>query len=227
MTLNQIIGRYAVLLAAALLIFVLEPAMARSPETPWDLSAVSLLLLLGSVRAVWENHRFFRVVALLGGLFWISEAAETVLGGALPVVTDACALAFIGATICGILYDVFSRRTVSADAVFGAAAVYLLIGLWFARAYMIIAHYEPEAFSASDALMRYVTEEGYRATGALHYFSLITLTTVGYGDITPVDPIARNLAAVEAVIAQLFIAAVVARLVAVHTANLPTLNDKD
>ena len=59
--------------------------------------------------------------------------------------------------------------------------------------------------------------ENWRIAGILHYFSLITLTTVGYGDVSPVAPIARNVAAVEAVIAQLFIAAVIARLVAMHT----------
>lgn len=226
MNLNSVIGRYAVLLTAALLLFVLEPVLTRTRDIPWGLSAVSFLLILGSLRAVWEDHRFFRVVAVLGTVFWLSEVGEPFFGGDLPIFTDVSALAFIGATLGGILFDIFTRKTVSADAVFGAAAVYLLIGLWFARAFMMVAHFEPSAFAVSDPLLAQAADEDFRGTGVLHYFSLITLTTVGYGDVAPVAPVARNLAAVEAVIAQLYIAAVIARLVAIHSAGAGTSNDE-
>lgn len=224
MKLQAVLGRYSALLSAALLLFVLEPVLADEREIPWGLSAVTLLLLLGSLRAVWENHAFLKVVAVLGTLFWLSEALEPVLGGPVPIWTDILAMAFLTATLGGILADIFSRERVTADTVFGASAVYLLIGLWFARAFMLVAHVDPTAFAVSDALAVQIEEEGFRGSGILHYFSLITLTTVGYGDIAPVAPIARNLAAVEAVIAQLYIAAVIARLLSLYS---PLPQDQD
>lgn len=215
--LTAIMGRYAAILTATLVLFVFEPVLAEGRDVPWGLSTMSLLLLLGSLRAVWDDLYFFRVVAVLGTGFWLAELLEPLARGTLPIVTDVCGIAFLGATIGGILADIFTRKEITADTVFGASAVYLLIGLWFARAFMLIVHLDPGAFAISDALEIELQNEDFRRSGLLHYFSLITLTTVGYGDIAPVAPIARNLAAVEAVIAQLFIAAVIARLVAMYT----------
>lgn len=221
--LTAIMGRYAAILTAALVLFVFEPVLAGERGIPWGLSAVSLLLLVGSLRAVWEDRAFFRVVVVLGAGYWVCEALEPLAPDALPIATDVFGLAFLGATIGGILSDIFRRTEITADTVFGASAVYLLIGLWFARGFMLIAHVEPGAFAVSDALDVELQQDDFRSSGLLYYFSLITLTTVGYGDIAPVSPVARNLAAVEAVIAQLFIAAVIARLVGLYTtaANAP------
>ena len=96
---------------------------------------------------------------------------------------------------------------------------FTLIGMIFSRLFMLIVYVDPGAFAVSDVLMQELVREGFRGSGLLQYFSLITLTTIGYGDISPVSPLARNLAAVEGITGQLFVAAVIARLVALYTSN--------
>ena len=216
---EKLAGRYSALLTAALVLFVFEPLLTNPNEVPWGLSAVTFLLLLGSLRAVWRSRGLLWAVTILGSINLGAEALEPFERAYLPIATDVFGLAFLAVTSVGILLDIFDRDEVTVDTVFGASAVYLLIGLIFARVFLLIAHFEPGAFAFSDALQAQIDEVGLRDTGILHYFSLITLTTVGFGDVSPVTPLARNLAAVEAVVAQLYIAAVIARLVAAYTSN--------
>jgi hypothetical protein len=84
----------------------------------------------------------------------------------------------------------------------------LLLGLVWANAYALLHLIHPDAFSGAVG----------KAPGALTwiYYSFVTLTTMGYGDITPVHPIARSLAISEALSGQLYIAVTLARLMALH-----------
>lgn len=91
----------------------------------------------------------------------------------------------------------------------GAVILYLSIALVFANAYRACALLLYPAFSGSNA-------GGANFLNYSLYFSLSTLTTTGYGDITPVHPPVRSLANLEAVIGQLFPATLLARLVTLH-----------
>ncbi|MDG2305138.1 MAG: ion channel [Candidatus Binatia bacterium] len=215
--LDMLTGRYSFLLIATLLLFVFEPLVATQPETPLGLTSLTFLVFVGSLRAIWSDRTLLLLIGLCGSTFVALEAAAPISENGLPILTDVAGVIFLTLVSWGILTDIFSRNEVEADTVFGASAVYLLIGFLFARLFMLIAHIDPEAFAVSDAIGVELAEASHRGSSILRYFSLITLTTVGYGDIAPVAPIARNLAAVEAVIGQLYIAAVIARLVAIYT----------
>ena len=93
----------------------------------------------------------------------------------------------------------------------GAVAAYLLLGILWAYAYALIAHLRPEAFSGPVS-----PADGPRA---FFYFSFVTLTTVGYGDVLPVHPAARSLAMLEAVTGPLYLAILVSRLVSLAVAS--------
>jgi hypothetical protein len=92
----------------------------------------------------------------------------------------------------------------------GAMASYLLLGVIWAHAYALLDELRPGAFSgainAADGARAYL------------YFSFVTLTTVGYGDVLPVHPVARSLAMLEAVTGTLYLATVIARLVSLAVA---------
>jgi hypothetical protein len=107
-----------------------------------------------------------------------------------------------------VLAHTFRGGSVRYQRVKGAVAAYLLLGLSWAGAYELIALGHPGAFGGAIA----AGGEGRE----LIYYSFVTLTTVGYGDITPVHPVARSLAIMESLTGQLYIAVVLARLVSLE-----------
>jgi hypothetical protein len=92
----------------------------------------------------------------------------------------------------------------------GAVAGYLLLGMIWAYAYSLVALLRPDAFSGPVS-----PSDGPRA---FYYFSFVTLTTLGYGDVLPVHPAARSLAAFEAVTGPLYLAILITRLVSLAVA---------
>lgn len=106
-----------------------------------------------------------------------------------------------------MLIRVFTARKVTIDTITLALCIYVLLGtLW-------TLFYIPLAVSDPDAFLFNVTREGVSLQSNLSYFSFVTLTTLGYGDIVPVAPLARSLAILEALTGVLFIAVLISRLV--------------
>ena len=89
--------------------------------------------------------------------------------------------------------------------------LYLNVALLFEALYRLIAKLSPGAFIGLPA-----TYDSARATGDLIYFSMVTLATLGYGDIAPVHPVARSLASLEALIGQLYPAIILARIMTLY-----------
>ena len=129
---------------------------------------------------------------------------------ALPV---ALRIAFLSIVLFSVFRNILRSRTVTMDTVFGACCVYLLMAVICAAAYDLVDRAYPGSFSFDAELGSWERRE------QLLYFSLITLSTVGYGDITPLTAQARMLAAVEGVLAQLFLAIIIARLVGMQLAG--------
>lgn len=103
---------------------------------------------------------------------------------------------------------VFAPGPVNAHRILGAIVLYLNFALSFSTAYRLILDIAPDAFTGFADGMK-----GTREATAI-YFSFVTLTSTGYGDILPINPFARSLANLEAIIGQLFPATLLARLVA-------------
>ncbi len=107
---------------------------------------------------------------------------------------------FFAVTMVGIVRHVL-RESWAVDSLFGALCVYLLAAVFFGLQYMIISMLMPGSFA------------GNQSDFDLFYFSVVTLTTVGYGDIQPVAPLAQSIAGIEAIIGQLYLAVLVGWLV--------------
>ena len=93
----------------------------------------------------------------------------------------------------------------------GAIAAYVLLGVLWAHAYALLTQLRPGALSGPLS-----AADGARA---FYYFSFVTLTTVGYGDVLPVHPAARSLAMLEAVTGPLYLAILIARLVSLSVSR--------
>lgn len=113
--------------------------------------------------------------------------------------------------------EVFTKTQVDGDAICGSISVYMLIGVIFATGYSMILLVNPEAFSIAERLR--LDDPSLGPHRLMLYFSLVTLTTVGYGDITPVSDLARSLSNVEAILGQAYLTVLVARLVGKHLAK--------
>ena len=132
------------------------------------------------------------------------------LGGyaILDVVLNATAWLIIGTAIVWVTARaVFGPGRVTYHRVIGAILLYLAVGLVFVALYAFVGVLAPGAFSGFQSL------EPGRLLSELIYFSFVTLTTVGYGDIAPLHPVARSLCNLEAIFGQLYPATLLARLV--------------
>ncbi|ODR99272.1 hypothetical protein AUC68_04525 [Methyloceanibacter methanicus] len=130
-------------------------------------------------------------------------------------------MSWFALSIVLILRDLSRRRDADSNTIMGAVVAYLFLAVAFAYLYGIIEHIQPGSFAGLP------TGAGReRLDEALIYFSLVTLTTVGYGDIVAVSGPARPLAGLEAACGTLYVAVMIARLVALQVASRLWQDDK-
>jgi voltage-gated potassium channel len=121
------------------------------------------------------------------------------------------ALFFAYAAI-NILRIVLKSEKVTRETIFAAIVAYLLIALMWAFLYMILERVSPGSFSFPDW-------GGRGETMQFEYLSFVTITTLGYGDITPVTDKASALVIIEAVVGQIYLVVLVAWLVGMHVSR--------
>jgi len=204
----------AFLLLLLLQIFVFAPLTASGHFSLYLLNGFmgSLFLLAGLLTLA--QGRLIRWIAS-GFIFaaiavrWLVQTSPThrlqVADSLLTICYAVCLTGFV-------LYQVFKEGPVSGHRVRGSIAAYLLLGYFFAAAYRLLYELIPNAFTISAALL----EQGQNPSGIFMYFSLVTLTTVGFGDVSAVHPVARSLVTLEGVIGTLYPAILIARLVSLH-----------
>jgi len=195
-----------------------------SENTPLYTLVYSLFIILFVIAflVLFRSRRSRTVAAVLGlptiaavSMNYLLPSASPALGALLFHLFPALFLFF---TAVIILETIFRDAVVSADSVNGAFGGYLLLGLAFSHIYCLVLAFRPSAFMLSETLGELPSEGGARHS-LFTYFSFCTLTTLGYGDITPKGPGARTLAWVEAVIGQFYVAVIVAELIALKVST--------
>jgi hypothetical protein len=127
----------------------------------------------------------------------------------LDIYLDAAAWLITGVTLSIVVSRaVFSPGPITFHRIVGAILLYLNVGLIFVALFCFVGLLVPSAFVGLGPL-----QDNLAVAGNLIYFSFVTLTSVGYGDIVPLHPFARGLSNVEAIIGQLYPATLLARLV--------------
>ena len=193
-------------------IFVLGPLAEIRQINRLGLDVVFALFLAAGARFVFEPRAILRLFMIFLGLTVVLRALDHFIDDQwLTAVSAACSA--IGAFFLGALFLARSLRDgrMNSHRIMGAVGAFLLIGIVFAQAFRVLALFVPGAFSVGGE----PSGSGDFAHSAV-YFSFITLTSLGYGDIVPLHPLARSLATLEAVTGQLFLAILVARLVALE-----------
>jgi len=110
----------------------------------------------------------------------------------------------------------FRARSLTFDSIYGAVCGYLFLGLAWAMSYSMIESIQPGSFQISQSLR---TAGDSSPQHVLTYYSFVTLTTVGYGDVTPISPVTRTFAWMEAITGQFYLAIIVAGLVSMLVAR--------
>ena len=124
-----------------------------------------------------------------------------------------------GFTAITIVRNVMLHERVTLDTILGGINAYLLIAIAFTFGHGVIAIIEPHAYNVDGAPIGQVLSIQNEGYVTMLYFSFVTLTTLGYGDIAPLDPLARLLAGAESVVGQLFVAIFIARLVSLEVSQ--------
>ena len=202
--------------------FVTTPFVEELPYGRYIDAALLTLVLMAAVLAVGGRHRTLVVASVLVTPVVVSRWLHHFrLDEGTYRIFIGVFLIFIGFVVFHFLRFILRSPKVNSEVLCAAVAAYLLTGLLWASAYALVARLNPTAFSGGPAGSQPL--HGFDAL----YFSLITLTTVGYGDITPVSGPARMLAMLEAVSGTMFMAVLIARLVSIHSSASVPENTRD
>lgn len=215
-------SRYLLLLIALSILLVAYPFWARDIIGVATFDLMLWGVLLGGLWALHRERKLLRIALALAVIVFLANVA-TYLFPTPEAVLVSCLLdlALLVYVTTIILSHVVEEGRVDSDRIFGAVCGYLLIGLTWALVYGALDIIQPGSFHPGGPPL--LPASG-AAEPAPHfadmdpfiYYSLVTLSTLGYGDIVAVTRAARSLSALEAVVGQLYVAVVVARLIGLH-----------
>ncbi len=204
----------SLLLGALLVLLVVEPFF---PESTFGRVVFDLVVSAVLIAAVWAVSR--RPGLLLTGLllaapgFGVRWALYVVDIHWLEILGVCFYIAFFTFAAAVVLWQALEHHTVTAHTITGAISVYLLLSVIWALAFSAIELAHPGSFVVGGRPLDASAHAGRSLAPELFYLSLASLTTVAYGDILPVTNPARRFAVLEAVVGQLYLAVLIARLV--------------
>jgi hypothetical protein len=209
--------RHIPLLSCLILLIGVWPVFADDNIGPFLLRLLTIAILVTGVYALSYNRKMVAIAALISLPALISTAA-VIIFESIPyqLYNDTFLLLFYGFITLVTLSSVLRDEIVTVETIFGALCAYLLIGTTWAVSYNFLESLQPGSFLVVSAL----SADGTLGFGELLYYSFVTITTLGYGDITPLAPAARSLASLEVVTGVLYTAVLVARLVGSYSAKI-------
>ena len=159
---------------------------------------IGLVLMVPTLLLTWGNNYYFmtslKLIALAGSALFF------------------CYVAWL------ILADIFRAKMVTLDIIAAGISVYLFFGNICGFLYALIGEIDPGAFNIPETTASYLGDSMGELSSAM-YFSFVTLTTLGYGDITPINEFARSLAFLEAATGQFYLTVLIASLVGIHISS--------
>ena len=206
-------NRFLSLFISLLAVLFLSPFIEGFPYLRILFSVFLSAVLLSAVFAISEkrHNTLIAVFLVLPTLTftWTSYFVDSVgwyLASRVSVVL------FFALIIVNILVFIFRQDEVTRDLIVGAAVVYLLMAEMWASVYKILETLRPGSFAMPDGPLQ-------NSRIVFDYYSLVTITTLGYGDVTPLTSVASSLSTLEAFIGQLYLVITVAWLVGVHVSQ--------
>lgn len=184
------------------------------------ISIVFMCMLISAAYAVGRRMRTLMTASALAIPVAVFHILTLITNNdAILIAKELSTILFLGYIIVLGLVNLLTARKVTMDTIAASLCVYMLLGLLWASVFGLTEVLEPQSFVFAHAEGVTPGRFGQPGTGTELYYSLVTLSTLGYGDITPVSSPARLFAATEAIMGQLFLAVLIARLVGLQIAH--------
>lgn len=232
--------RHTALLVALVIALGVRPVVGDAGAGPVIFSLALLLLFLVALLTLQVDELVGEREVLLAqrrrrGLIGLALAAPAVLERLAALVDPSQRLYLIGSISWFLFFSfvtwselrmLLKQREITGEAISMSMSIYLLFGLTWGVFYMVLFLLNPQAFSLGGSPSPATLESEIHAFPTLIYFSLTTLSTVGYGDITPLTLPSRYAAVAEAITGQFYMAILVARLVGMQLSRAVTSEDR-
>ena len=172
---------------------------------------ISIIFISGIYAISREKKHIYIAMSLMVPMFtgvWLSHIFQSFK---IYVAGEIIGAIFIGYLISLLTKFIFNQKEVTKDVIYAALIIYLLMAILWSFAYLVLDYFYPASFSfpeaSSPSVYRYL------------YFSFVTITTLGYGDVAPLTQKASSLVVLEAVTGQMYLVVVVAWLVGMHVSR--------
>jgi hypothetical protein len=196
------------------MLFVMAPLQALGVFVFQAFELVFAIILVAGVFVLSGSRTAFAAMLVSLGMATVAAIFRLKAPSILDINLFAGAWLIMGITLgCVVTPAVFGSGRVTYHHIIGAILLYLAIAITFVALFTFIGSLVPKAFSGLSL------EDSPALASNLIYFSFVTLTTTGYGDIFPVHPVARSLCNLESIFGQLYPATLLARLVTLELAH--------
>lgn len=212
-------NRYLLLLlATALQVFLVS--FFPDDSLSWISGLTFSVFILANINLISHSKRivlimlFFALVSIL--LVWLPDQSN--LGHKFYPYEKLILIIFISVIVYQIIIQIISSKTVNANMIYGVITIYILFGLIAGECNLLIQFFDPDAFTGSLDL---------NDKSDLRYYSYVTITTLGYGDIAPVSQLARAAAVFFSLVGQMYLAVVIALIVGKYVSSSDKKELKD
>jgi hypothetical protein len=196
---------YGFVLALLIVSFILSP-LVQGLNGLWVRVLVQGATMLFAVHTS-RVHRLTMLLAyVLFAVSMVLALAAVITGGGKTSegTLEVLIALLLAVAVPAILHRILTGDTVNGETIFGALDVYIIFGLFFSAVYAAIGVFSSSPFFGTHANVN---------SGSFQFFSFVTLTTVGYGNLVPSTQLGQSLAVVEALLGQVYLVTLVARLV--------------
>ena len=211
--------KYELLLAAQILLSAISPLFSSAvyARLILDIAITAVFVTAIYVISNTRKHLVIGLVLMVPPLVltWGIKLYQVPVLEYLSLFGAALFFSYVASLI---LVDIFKSKMITLDIIAGGICVYLFFGNICGMIYALIARIDPGAFSIPELTASHIGDNIGDVSSAM-YFSFVTLTTLGYGDITPLNAFARTLAYLEAAIGQFYLTVLIASLVGIHISS--------
>ena len=205
-------------LLASLLLLLILPGIV-SPYSGEALGFLFMLVVFASLYLVANDKQHLTIGLMLVVPVIITHWSFGLIHELVRVSVNAGIQIVFLLYVCAQIYDyLFRARVVESNVIYAALCLYILLGVVWALAYFLLELNLPGSIALKTEI-DHSALNSRELMAEIFYFSFVTITTLGYGDIAPVSLLARSLTIVQALVGQVYIAIVIARLVSLQIAG--------